>query len=296
MTLLPGYYSANFGGIDLLIASISTSIGRDVVVQSPSRGNKHVNQDRGLRNKVSDVEILFIDQPGQPSYLIRAQGFQQAVDDNTSTTFTHPLIGTYIARAVDVEMMADEDAAVKFRCRIIPEDEPVVTFQAGAGVTVGAGASATSVASTNATNALTAAGLSSSVPSTCTSTVQNWASAAELDSQQVFLEVASLTSQIDSDIETLGLESNLDYWLTYQSYLLLRFAVVRAAQAATVNASNVFDYLVAQPRPLLAICADVYGPDDAEERWADVIQLNRIRTPGLVPAGSTLKMPSDGAS
>lgn len=294
MTLLPGYLPANYGGVDLLIASISTKVGRDIVVQSPSRGDKHVLQDRGLRHKVSEVEILFIDQPGQVPYLVRAQGFKDAVEIDAPTSFTHPILGTYTARAVDVEMVADDEAAVRFHCRILAEDEPQITFQAGAGVSAGAGAEATSVAATNATNALTAANLSSDVPAACTSTTTAWAGAEDLDSQQVFLEVASLTAQIDSDIDTLELESDLDLWLVYQAYILLRYAVMRAAQAATVNADNVFDYLVMQARPLLAICATVYGPELAEERWSDVVDLNRIRTPGLVPAGSTLKMPSDG--
>ncbi len=298
MTLRPGYIAANYGGVDLLISMISTTVGRDIIVQSPSRGDKHVLQDRGLKHKVAEATVLFVDQPGQPNYMLRSQQFLGVVEIDAPTSFSHPILGTYYARATDVQLVATDEAMIEFTCRIFAEDEPQVTFQAGAGVAVGAGVEATSVAATNTTNALTAANLSSSVPAGCTSTVSAWGAITddELDAQQVFLEVASLTNQIDGDIQALGLEDDLDLWLVYQAYLNLRYQVVRAAEAATSTAQNVFDFLVAAPRPLLVICAEIYGPALAQERWQDVISLNRVRTPGLVPAGTTLKMPSDGAT
>lgn len=298
MTLAPGYIGASYAGVDLMVATISTPVGLDVVTHSPARGDKHVNQIRGLKHKAAQLRLLFIDQPGKPNYILRAQQFQGATEIPAASSFSHPVLGTYMAIAADVEMIATDEMMVEFSCRMLPEDEPQVTFPAGAGVSVGAGSDATNVAATNATNALTAAGLSSDTPTSCASTVSAWAEIDTdlLDSQQVFLEVATLTAQIDSDIDTLEMESDLDLWLAYQAYILLRFQVVRAAQAATANADKVFDFIVGQPRPLLAICSDIYGPALAQQRWQDVINLNRVRTPGLLPAGTSLKMPSDGAA
>ena len=298
--LSPGYIAASYGGVDLLISTISTTVGRDIIVQSPSRGDKHVLQDRGLKHKVAEATVLFIDQPGKPNYVARAQQFLAIVEVDAPTSFSHPILGTYTARATDVQLVATDEAMIEFTCRIFAEDEPQVTFQAGAGVALGAGVEATSVAAANATNRITAADLEpvSTVPATCASTVAAWGAVDpdDLDSQQVFLEVASLVGQIDNDIATYELESDLSLWLVYQAYILLRYQVVRAAEAATSTADNVFTFVVGAPQPLLAICAAIYGPALAQQRWQDIISINRVRTPGLVPTGTTLKMPSDGAT
>lgn len=300
---MPDYVAANYGGVDLLVSTIETQVGRDVVTQSPFRGDKHVNQDLGLKQKVAQVTVLFCDQPGKADWMLRAKQFLEATESDAPTVFTHPILGTYTARITDVSLIAEAQFSIEFRARILAEDEPQVTFQASAGVSAGAGVESVTVASTNVTNAsalasLTAAenSIASAVATASIAIVAGWSAvdAQLLDAQQVFLEVASLTNQIDSAIESLSLEGDLALWPVYQAMILLRFACVRAAEAVTSTALNVFDLVVTQPRPLLAICAEIYGPALAEQRWSDVTQLNRIRTPGLVPSGTTLKMPSDG--
>jgi nucleoid-associated protein YgaU len=49
---------------------------------------------------------------------------------------------------------------------------------------------------------------------------------------------------------------------------------------------------VTEPMPARLLCAQVYGAAAAEERARQVVELNRIRTPGRIPPGTTLKMPA----
>jgi prophage DNA circulation protein len=43
--------------------------------------------------------------------------------------------------------------------------------------------------------------------------------------------------------------------------------------------------------PLLSICAEIYGPEVAQQMADQIARANRIRTPGLVPAGTRLEVP-----
>lgn len=291
------YFDASYGGIPLLIARISTEEGRDVVTQSPARGDKHVRQDRGLKPLDTMVEILFCDQPGKDVYTKRFDQFRAMANGDGAQVFSHPIIGSYSARISDFSHEVDaNELSIRVSCKVLAEDEPQFTLSVGAGVTPDAGLEAVSVASENATNALSAAGLSSTVPADCLSRVTDWVQGTDLDSQQVFAEVASLTSAIAFAIDTLELASNVNSWAAYQAMVLLSYQVSRAAQAATSNATQVFDLTVVTPRPLLAICADIYGSALAIDRADAIAAMNRVRTPGRVPAGTVLKMITAGAT
>ena len=105
-------------------------------------------------------------------------------------------------------------------------------------------------------------------------------------------EVASVTEQIDIAIAELELKSDLSLWPVFRELILLRYEITRAGQAFTADTATLFDVYVEQPRPLLAICAEIYGASQARDLAEQVRRLNRVRTPGRIPAGTTLKMPS----
>lgn len=291
------YYDASFGGMPLLISKIDTEGGRDVVVQSPSRGDKHVLSDRGLRHGASSVDILFVNQPGLDAYTTRyeqfislAQGSKDAPPD--AQIFSHPLVGSYLARIGDLKTSADSSSLqISVSCTIHPEDEPQMTFPVGAGTAPAAGVDAVSTAADNADAELAAVGLSTPVTAACTESVTDWSTTSNLDSQSVFVGIASLTGQISDAIDELDLATDLNKWPAYQALVNLHYQVSRAGEALTATAAQMFQITVAAARPMLAICSDVYGADEAADRADDVTQINRVRTPGLVPAGTVLKMP-----
>jgi hypothetical protein len=71
----------------------------------------------------------------------------------------------------------------------------------------------------------------------------------------------------------------------------LAYSIKRAGDALTSSSDRITSLLVAEATPLLAICAEVYGAGQAEEMADKIARSNRIRTPGLVPAGSKLSIP-----
>lgn len=289
------YFDASFGGQPLLIADIHTERGRDIAIQSPSRGSKHVLQDRGQKLVSTTCTILFIDQPGLAPFLDRYDSFRALVDKGEAQIFSHPLDGSFLARAEGNLVDADSGTGeVRCSVKFLAEDEPQTVFAPGGGISPIAGLQAVITASAIADTALAAAGLSSPIPSSCLDAVTGWTENLDLDSNDVFIGVANLTGQISDAIDALDLATDIDRWPVYQAFMGLAFQVARAGETLTADSANVFNLLVQVARPVLAICAEVYGPELAPERADEVQSLNRLRTPGLVPAGTTLKMPAIG--
>ncbi len=267
-------------------------------MQSPARGDRHTLQDRGKKLKSTSATILFVKQAGKADYLVRFGQFQELAELEGASVFSHPLLGTYTARISEFNIRATDEQSVEVTCTILAEEEPQVVFRTSAGVSVAAGVESVTSAAGAATAALTALGLADNSPGTSLEAATGWANADvdTLDSQQVLLELATLSNRIDQAIADLEMTTNLERWPLYKAYILLRFQLGRAADAATSTAEHVFDFFVPTARPLLAICGEVYGPALAVDRAQKIAKMNRLRAPGRVPAGTTLKMISDGAN
>ena len=291
------YIAASWGGLDILVASLETSGGRDVIVQSPARGDRHVLQDRGLKVKITKAQLRFVDQPGKADYLVRYDALKQAAEEATSSVFSHPILGTYRARISDFDTTAQDGRSVEVSCTIIAEEEPQVVFRTGAGVSLAAGLDSVNAAVGVASASLAALGitLEPDAAQESLTAVSGCAEADGLDTLKVQGELATVTNMIDDAIAEHELATDLTRWTAYQSLIMLRYQLGRAAEAATADADHVFDLTVSTPRPLLAICVDVYGASLAPDRRDSIAKLNRLRTPGMVPAGTTLKMISEGA-
>ena len=295
------FLKCSYGGLPLLVSSIDTDRGRDIATYSPANGDTHSLGDRGKRLVRVQCEILFVQQPGLADYLDRYREFMSLVDSPDSQVFTHPLDGSYVARAEAASVSSSSDSSsVRVQCTFLRDDVATPVQGVAAGVDATAGVEAVEVAAAEAEAelaALTDLGESAAVatatatPAACVEAVTAWHQAEDLDSQQVFLDVGELAGRIDRAIETLGLANDLTRWQAYQQFVLLRYQVVRAAEAFTSETESVFELFVETARPVLAICAEVYPAREAVQRAAQVVKLNGLRTPGRVPAGTSLKMP-----
>ncbi len=293
------YITANFGGLDLLVTDVDTEEGRDVVVQSPARGDKHVLQDRGKKLLSVSCTMLFVNQPGKADFFARFDQLRTLANEGGPTVFAHPLIGSFIARLTDFSHRGGVGTGtITCQGKFLAEDEPQVIVRQGAGVSTVAGLEAVSSAAYAANTAIAALGFPA-VPyvSAALAAATDWAAGDStfLDSNSVFADLASLSGELAATIDSLQLLSNLSNYQAYRALVTLGYQLSRAADAATSDADNVFDLTVRVRRPLITICADVYGAALAQDRADSVAQLNRIARPGLVPIG-TYKFPSDGAS
>lgn len=289
------YFAAEFGGIPLLIAEIDTVEGRDVVVQSPSRGDVHSLKDRGRKHRVTTCQLLFADRPGQAPYRLRFDAIRKLANDDGSAVLVHPLLGAYTAKIADFSHHATADSlSISATCTFYAEEEPEPVLTAGAGTSAEAGTEAVEIAASNANNALAEIGQASDTPNACVAAVDGWSEAEDLDSQRVFLEAASLVADLNDQIEALSV--SLDQWEAYRAMCLLRYQVARAAESFTSTSTSMLEVTVGEDVPLLALMAEIYGAELAVEKRDEVQKINRLRTPGRVAKGTVLKIPAEGAA
>lgn len=292
------FFSARYGNVDLLISELTTMEGRDIVVQSPARGDEHKLSDRGRKHVRSTATVLFIKQPNLGPYTERFDLFRTVVLFGEPQIFNHTVLGQFRARISDFEHRANADEkTIVVSCTILSETEPQLVFPTGAGVSSASGLEAVSNAADTADGKLAELGLADPTPAACTAAVTSWSGTPidDLDASQVYGQVATLTGQISTAIDTLELRTDVGNWQAYRSMISLSYQLRRAGEAFTREATRLVDITITSPQPLRAICAALYGPALAEDRARQVAKLNRIRRPGLVPPGS-YKMPAQGAS
>jgi hypothetical protein len=284
-------YVAKYGDMTLLVASFTDEgDGRDWVVQSPSTGDQHVLQDRGRGVRRTTCEIVFCDEPRAGDYRDRYLAFRQIADSSLRHLFQHPMRGAYEAACAFGS--ASVDAArrcVTVSCTFIEAGEVQPVTPIGGGSAAAAGPEAVAARAAAATAALSAAGLTSSAPALSVAAVTAWAEQLEPNARAIALEAGGIARAIDDRLSTLV---DLAHWPAYRALVTLRYAVVRAAEAVTSETSKVTSLVLDAAEPLLSICARVYSPREAQERARQVAKLNGLRGPGLVPAGTALKLPA----
>jgi hypothetical protein len=294
-----GLLKAAFGSVRLYVADLDGDIGRTLVVHEPSSGEDYTIQDRGRRLERSQLELCFCPVPGETEdHLARYARFKALVDEGKPQIFVHPLHGSYRARVGDCRLMVADDTAIRLSVEFVQVAPPKdIVRDVGAGVVPAAGPEAVEVEVVKANAELAAQGLTSSAPDEAQSTVQGWQEIdVDEDTRRVYVEATSLVDKIDADMSRLQMAVDIKRWPLYVRFILLRDKVLAAAESATAVTTQVFEFIVQVGTPLRVLCARTYGADQAEDRAREVRQLNNLREPGLVPAGTVLKMPVPGAA
>lgn len=286
-------FAAKFGDLPLLVTRhADDGDGRDWVIQSPANGSGHVLQDRGLRQRRTACSILFCDEPGVGAYLDRFLAFRELARSERPRLFVHPVHGAYQAAVVDLSYSVEaQERCVRVECVFVAMEEPRAVFDVGAGVNPAAGPEAVEAYAAATDAALEEVDEASDVPTSCVSTVTEWSQAEVPEAREILADMARLQADIDDMIETTQLATDLSRWAAYRQAVNLRDAVARAASSVTAETQRISELTVSTAEPLLTICARVYGATDAEDRARQVRKLNGLRRPGLVPAGTVLKMP-----
>jgi hypothetical protein len=288
-----GFLRASFGNLRLWVSSMSSSIGRTQVVQTPARGDSHGLDDRGRELERTQCEIVFCQIPSEPDHhLDRYATFKEMVAEGKPQVFTHPLHGSYRAVIGDCQVVAEGADRVVVQVDFLQLEPPIEVFEVATGATALAGPEATATAAAAADSALAEADLESDVPGEASAMVEGWED-SEAPAATVYAEAGASIRAIDDLIESLQLATDLTRWPAYRAMVQLRARVRDAAAAAAQTSASLMEFVVEVPTPLRVILATVYGADaDIEDLTRQVRELNGIRVPGLVPAGVTLKLPS----
>jgi hypothetical protein len=165
----------------------------------------------------------------------------------------------------------------------------------GTGIEPSAGAQSVAVAASQVNAELAALALESDEPDAAAALADDWAARSQetatvVDARRVQTERDQRLDGIDSEVERLELTTRTDRYGAYIAMVSLSTALRKAAQAATQATSVTRTETIGLPLSLRALAASI-DPEKADVIYDGIRALNRIDTPLLIPAGTTLLIP-----
>ena len=278
---------ARFGDVALGITSLDHEGGQDWATSSPTSGDRHTLQPRGLRQRRTPCRLAFVG----PDFEARWRAFDELADSDQARLFVHPLRGSYLAVVEDWRYSVSEVGDfVEGSCTFIEYAPPLPPSPVAASSSAAAGAAGVRIAADNAIAAATAAGTTFEEAEQASANAEEWSSSDGLSAREVQATLDATLARIDDRLNALK-PSNSAEWQLFKSMLRVRYQLQQSAAAVLAEGESVTEFLVETGTPLIAIAVRLFGGADARQRAEDLRRLNNLRTPGMVPAGTRLKVP-----
>lgn len=303
-------FKASWGKIQLFASKIHAQNSRTQVVHDLTSGDVHPTQDRGRRALRTRVELVFDEFPGQGPPIDAAKRLKAAVDSGATAVFTHPMDETpYIASVGDFDYEMDEHGVVSGTAEFISEDAVPGVSPTGGGTGGVSGENSVNQAADDLDTELEAVGLTAgaapplskeevaafisdptkplpalSLTDDARIAVGRWQD-TDRKIRQVMIDTARISDTITKTIDDNGLEHDLQLWGALSGAIVLGDSMRAAATAATSESSSVFVMRITERTALLPLAARVYGGRHAQERAAQIVDLNDIQSPGWLDPG-----------
>ena len=247
--------------------------------------------DRGLALRETSVEIHFLGVDSRQ----KLQQFEQLAESPEPQIFVHPVRGRYLSTVKEFQYQLRGGVSGNVvTCVFVEYAPPDPVAMPGFGPATAVSSDAVLVSAERAKEAATQSGLS--LPSLDTTVdaaaalAAKWASqigsardvVAELDES-----LARLVVQIE-EVKRQGLRA----W-GVNKHLERLGARLRLLAADTVSdGADLSLHEVSSDVPLISLCARLYNGSVAKQRADEVARINGIRDPGLIRAGTVLRIPT----
>lgn len=297
-------YQASFAGLPLDILETADSIARAVARRVfPGRDGGSL-QDQGAEPRSTSCRIIFaelapLDSGATGNHLERFAAFYATTQAGKAQEFVHPITGSYRAMVEDIDFRAsgEQRDVIEVDCTFVEDTTRPARFDPGSLLPLDAGAAAVAVRSAEVDAEIAALGLEgSTVAADAGAAVETWESDPTISVREVNLQLASLTAQIDDLIATYELTTDVSRFTLWRRLQALSYSLRRAASLFRQSQPQIIQITLAVARPLRSIVAETYGASEASARYADAMRLNDIDDPSLIPAGTTLRLPSPKAA
>lgn len=282
----------SWGGMRLSVERATSPIGRTLVIQSPAKGSRHFVTDKGQDLRTFAAELVFFDDPRETESAEQRYLRFLGMIDGTSRILVHPRHGGYLAKVRNATLSEDSTTeAIRVSADFVPDDEVVPVLELGAGGAAVAGPEAVSAAASLFETDLEDIG-ASSVASNAPGTVAAWTEddPSLVTPARVEAEVSSAIADIDAEIEDLEL-ATLENWQAFRSAMLLRARLQDAAAAVIAESPRLYSYKVEVSASLRVILRGQYGAARSRDLEPEVVNLNSIRSPAWIEAGTVLRLP-----
>lgn len=293
-------YEASFDGVRIDVLSTNSNHGRRVFPHEFPKKSGATTEDQGREPLNVSISFIFIDRKAREGeslpigdYQERFEAFQDLLLVDAVRTLVHPYLGQIRCRIRNFSTDGDGEGQPVIRCTadfIEENTEPVILDILDGAIQATAGAQAVQEAQASADEALLASGLSSSLPLQGFELATSWAVSFGLTTREVQLQMAEFNARLNDELVGFELGGDADKTQVMKSYTLLQYRMRKAAESFSTTTPRVVEIVTTELVPLRMIAARFYGADEAERRFAELLELNpQIRTPACVPPKLTLK-------
>jgi hypothetical protein len=288
------FYKCEFGGLRLWVSRWVTKKSRTIVKYPPAAGDDTPVEDRGEDLVEARASLLFDFMRGDAlSPLDRLNQFK-ALLNGERRVLTHPIEGSFQALVEGFEYTLDDSSSISAECTFIAAQPIPDALPPGSTSIPASGAGGVDAAAADYKAELADFGLDDDgLADAATTAADGWASRVDVSTRDVVAESGQLSSQISDKANTLT--NDMEAWQMFKSTLLLGLSLRSAAQNALNGDAAGFIVRLATDTSLRSLLASEFGADQVEFRLAQALDLNDLATPGLIPSGSEVRLPSPDA-
>lgn len=274
---------AEWGGFPLDILDTADNMSRIVARHEYPYSDGAVLRDLGAAPRETTCTLVFI----PPQVIDRMTEFMALVNTGATYRFTHPLLGSYQAKAENVQLLGrggDRDyltVSVTF-----VEDASAGAAFADIAELEDTGGVAAEAAVLSAE--LTAVGGDTTVATEAVALAESWAESSALSGRQINLEVAEMANAIQAASDAYDLAMDIDGYPLMRSFARLQNNLRNLAQRYISSAPKLSTVTVRAAQPLVAVCQDLYVASESVAACERLLELNDIPNPGLIPSGTVL--------
>lgn len=282
---------ASYDNVRVELLDVDDETPRDVVVTVYPRTNGGHVADQGAALRRTRWRIAFFPDFSGFSHIERFQFFWKLLHDGKAHTLVHPLTGSMLARPSDISFSAsggDRDY-IALNVTFLEATEKAAVFTIGTGSPIAAGVQDVHDTNAQLDTELEDLGLTSTVGDTAAALASTWEENRDtITGREINLQLNDINNQINDAYEDLEVATNLDRYPLMVTLTKLSGNTQRLADAVLSQSPEQVTIVAQTDEPLLAIAARVYGADEAVDRMEQLLELNRVRKPELVAAGTEL--------
>jgi len=272
---------ASWNGIDFEVVSVSDSVDRQIVAHRyPFRDGADL-EDTGREPRPTTVNAVFFGD----GYLARLTKLRQEADKGKTGPFVHPLFGVWQCKvqrvSVDHEHSRRDLAAVVIQ---LLEDGTNSRIPDVASIT----AAETELNNTVAKAETTASNLPSPAPAevaAATTDANTFIDDLQETSRDPSIRLDQLNAACAGAITALEESEDLtdvESWQLTQDIYEMQYYARQAKEAFEMNAPTILPFQIDSSMPMVAVAHRLYKDAD---RVDDLLRLNQIRNPFIVPSG-----------
>jgi|GEM_PF-1946444 len=286
-------FEASVDGFVVLLLDFDDDLSRSQTVHEFVNRNGGFVADDGQGPRRSAWQIFFVEGIGDrgpdDTHLNRLQDFIRLLDGQPRSV-VHPISGAFIAKPGPIRFGASggQRGVVTVSVEWIEHEPDPAAFEVGQRVSVQESIDQVAITAAELDSALAARGESSSVGADAVALVESWESQAIRRQRDLTLEVNRLATQIETESTRLALATDVDASPIMLAFNRLQVNVTDAASRLLSNAPRLVQWVVPRAMPVYVVVQTLYGSENAEERYEQVLAQNTIKDPLRVPEGAVL--------